>query len=166
MLNKSDKKIINFYKKIHNELLKFATVGAAAFVIDTSIYNLLRYTLLQNNPLFAKVISVTISMIFAWLGNRHWTYKGRNQKSATLELTLFITLNLIGLGISLACIWVSHYIFGFNSLLADNIAGNGIGLILGTSFRFATYRLWVFPENKQPQTQPETQKQPQYAKQN
>jgi putative flippase GtrA len=41
-------------------------------------------------------------------------------------------------------VWLSHYVLGFTSLLADNIANNVIGLLLGTLFRFAFYRWWVF----------------------
>ena len=39
---------------------------------------------------------------------------------------------------------ISHYVLGFTSLLADNIAANVVGLVLGTAFRFLMYRYWVF----------------------
>ena len=48
------------------------------------------------------------------------------------------------MGIALACLWISHYVLGFASPLADNIATNVIGLALGTAFRFTLYRFWVF----------------------
>jgi putative flippase GtrA len=48
------------------------------------------------------------------------------------------------MAISLLCLWTSHYLLGFTSLLADNIATNVIGLGLGTAFRFTFYRIWVF----------------------
>ena len=51
---------------------------------------------------------------------------------------------LIGLGIAAACLFVSHYVLGFTSTLADNVAGNGVGLVLGTAFRFAAYKALVF----------------------
>lgn len=46
--------------------------------------------------------------------------------------------------IGLTCLWVSHYVLGYTSLLADNISSNVIGLALGTVFRFWLYREWVF----------------------
>jgi putative flippase GtrA len=52
----------------------------------------------------------------------------------------------VGLLISVACLWFSHYALGFTSLLADNISANFVGLGLGTLFRFWSYRKWVFPE--------------------
>jgi hypothetical protein len=44
------------------------------------------------------------------------------------------------------CLWISHYLLGLDSALADNISANVIGLGLGTLFRFWSYRRWVFPE--------------------
>jgi len=50
----------------------------------------------------------------------------------------------IGLGLSLLCLAVSHYVLGFKSGLADNIAANVVGLAVGTTFRFWAYRQLVF----------------------
>ena len=52
------------------------------------------------------------------------------------------------MGIGLLCLWVSHYVLGFTSILADNISGNVIGLALGTAFRFTLYKLWVFAPHR------------------
>ena len=41
---------------------------------------------------------------------------------------------------------ISHYLLGLDSALADNISANVVGLVLGTLFRFWSYRKWVFPE--------------------
>jgi hypothetical protein len=43
---------------------------------------------------------------------------------------------------------VSHYVLGFESRLADNISANGVGLVLGTMFRFWSYRrfVWAAPD--------------------
>ncbi len=57
---------------------------------------------------------------------------------------MFFVLNLVGLSIALLCLAVSHYVLGFESRLADNIAANGIGLVLGTTFRFWSYRRFVW----------------------
>jgi hypothetical protein len=61
------------------------------------------------------------------------------------EYSLFFLLNAIGLLIALTCLGVSHYLLGFTSTLADNIAANVVGLALGTTFRFWSYRRFVFP---------------------
>jgi len=51
---------------------------------------------------------------------------------------------VIGMVIALACLAISHYALGLTSMLADNISANGVGLVLGTSFRFWSYRTFVF----------------------
>ena len=55
-------------------------------------------------------------------------------------------MNGAAMGIALLCLGVSHYVLGFTSPLADNIAANVVGLVLGTAFRFYAYRTWVFTE--------------------
>ena len=37
---------------------------------------------------------------------------------------------------------------GLSGPLADNIAANVVGLLLGTLFRFWSYRTWVFPAQR------------------
>jgi putative flippase GtrA len=63
------------------------------------------------------------------------------------ELAMFFLLNGVGMLISLSCLWISHYVLRFESALADNISANGIGLVLGTIFRFWGYHNWVFPND-------------------
>ncbi|GMA32329.1 GtrA family protein [Litorihabitans aurantiacus] len=126
------------------EIVRFAGVGGLAFVVDVGTYNLLRVTVLEDKPIGAKVISVAVAMVVAWLGNRYWTFAGRRRASAPGELIAFVVANLLGLLIAAACLVVSHYVLGFTSQLADNIAGNGVGLVLGTLFRYVVYRRFVF----------------------
>jgi putative flippase GtrA len=42
------------------------------------------------------------------------------------------------------CLAISRYILGFDSILADNISSNVIGVGIGTIFRFWAYRTLVF----------------------
>ena len=50
----------------------------------------------------------------------------------------------IAMGIAVGTLAISHYVLGFTSPLADNIAANVVGLALGTAFRVWSYRRWVF----------------------
>ena len=52
--------------------------------------------------------------------------------------------NLIGLGLSVATLVISHDLLGLTSRLADNISANVVGLALGTVFRYWSYRAFVF----------------------
>ncbi|RJK95496.1 GtrA family protein [Vallicoccus soli] len=140
------------------ELLKFGTVGALAFVVDVGTFNLLRVGL-DLGPLTSKTVSVVLATTVAYLGNRHWTFRHRGRPGVRREYALFFLFNGIGLAISLACLGFSHYVLGLTSPLADNVAANGVGLALGTAFRFWAYRRWVFPAVA-PELAPEAERSP------
>lgn len=131
------------------EVIKFGAVGAIAFVVDLGVFNLLRFGLggggpLEHKPLTAKVVSVVAATTVAWLGNRFWTFRHRRRASARREAVLFFVFNAAGLAIALGCLGVSHYVLGLRTALADNVSANGVGLVLGTLFRFWAYRRFVF----------------------
>ncbi|WP_134772658.1 GtrA family protein [Ornithinimicrobium flavum] len=139
------------YQVLVQELAKFGTVGALAFVLDTVLYNLLVFGLpgadpgpMADSPLWAKTVSAGVATVFSWLGNRWWTFRHRRSEGVPREFVLFVFFNVVGLGIALACLGFSRYVLGLDSQLADNISGNGIGLALGTLFRFWAYRTFVF----------------------
>lgn len=136
---------------MRTELGKFGVIGLVAYIIDLTIFNVLRFSggegPLYEKPLTAKVISVLAATTFAYFGNRHWTFKDRSRSSFRRQYTLFFVFNAVGMVISLSCLWVSHYLLGFESPLADNISANVVGLVLGTVFRFWGYHNWVFPND-------------------
>ena len=129
------------------ELAKFGTVGAISFLVDIAIFNAV--LLVLDKPLTAKVISTLFSATNAFLLNRAWSFKHRQRTTVRREYGLFFVLNVIGLAIALVCLGVSHYVLGFESRLADNVAANGVGLVLGTLFRFWSYRrfVWAAPDD-------------------
>src|SRR5690554_1268346 len=134
------------------QLMRFGVVGGVGFVIDVAIFNALRLTVLapdvtETGPLNAKVVSTTIAIACNWLGNRYWTFAApRRPRVARVarEGAAFALVSVGGMLIGLGCLWVSHYVLGFTSVLADNISSNVIGLALGAAFRFWLYRAWVF----------------------
>ena len=128
------------------ELVKFGAIGALAYVIDTGLFNLLAYGpghLLGEHPVTAKIIGASVATLFAWVGNRYWTFAAARRGSARRELVMFAIVNLGGIVIAAATLWISRYVFGFTSQLADNIAGNVLRVGLGRIFRYLCYRYLV-----------------------
>ncbi len=135
------------------ELIGFGAVGGIAYGVDVGLFNVLRFAgpgLLEDRPLTAKVVSASVATLVAWLGNRYWTFRRRRRVAAHRELVLFVVMNIAGLGIALACLGISHYVLGLTSALADNVSANGVGLVLGTAFRFLAYRHLVFTGDPPP----------------
>ncbi|KAB1650469.1 GtrA family protein [Pseudoclavibacter endophyticus] len=139
--------------RLVRQLGKFGLVGGVGFVIDISLYNVLVLTVLAPasiavGPLLAKTVSTLVAITTNWIGNRLWTFRQhRRRGDSAREGAEFFAVSLAGLVIGLVPLWVSHYLLGWNSLLADNIA-NVIGLGIGSIFRFALYRFWVFSPSR------------------
>jgi putative flippase GtrA len=141
------RRLIKRFEHLIHEVGKFGVVGAIAFAVDFSVFNLL---LNPIGPLPAKTVSTVISASVAFVGNRFWTWRHRPRSGLGREYGLYFLFNGVGLGIGLACLWLSHYGLGsfwpgvFQNRLADNISSLGVGMVLGTLFRFWSYRRIVF----------------------
>lgn len=133
--------------RLFPQLIKFGAVGAVGFAVNLLVFNLLMLFVLVNVPhktLFSTAIATLVAIGTNWVGNRYWAFSGNRNENATREGIEFFIVSLAGMAIPLLCVWVSHYLLGYQSLLADNISNNVVGLALGTVFRFAFYRWWVF----------------------
>ena len=143
------RRIYDRFRDLVHELGKFGTVGAVAYAVDTALFAML---LLVMESLTAKTVAALIAASVAFVGNRFWTWRHRARSGLAREYLLYFSLNGVGLAISLAVLGVSHYLLGtiwpvLQTPLADLISANVIGLAAGTSFRFWSYRRFVFREH-------------------
>jgi putative flippase GtrA len=142
------------------EVGKFGAVGGVAFLVDLAIFNILIGTGTESRV--AKTISMLIATTIAFLGNRFWTWRHSRHTHMARQYTLFFVINGVGLGISLACLTISHNLLGdiwpvLRTQAADNISGQLIGTALGTLFRFWSYRRFVFPADDTSEPAPAAQ---------
>lgn len=133
--------------------VKFGVVGLVGFVIDVTLFNLLRLGVFgedhwAQSAIGAKTISTSVAIVFNWLGNRYWTFRRHRRRNYVREFAEYLIVSLGGMAIALICLWVSHHVLGYTSLVADNIATNVVGLALGTAFRFLLYRYWVYGHHR------------------
>jgi putative flippase GtrA len=137
------------YRRLFFELVKFGLVGGMGFVVQVTASNILWATIFSPTvttagPVYAMLVSTLLAIIVNWLGNRYWTFRKERQTRIVRESVEFFAVSVVGMMIGVGCLWVSHYVLGYRTQLADNISGNVIGLILGAAFRFVLYRFWVF----------------------
>ncbi|MFV2197018.1 GtrA family protein [Nocardiopsis sp. LOL_012] len=126
------------------ELSRFASVGAVAYTVQLGVTNLL--WALGTDTMLGQAVGTLLSIAVAFVGNRFWTYRHRARTGYGRETALFLAMNAVGMLIQLGCQGTAVYILELEGPLASNIAGNVVGVGLGTLFRFWSYRTWVFPE--------------------
>ncbi len=149
------------FSHLFHELAKFGVVGGLTYLVDLGTFNVF-LQVLDLGPLTSKTLSTSIAASLAFLGNRFWTWRHRVSSGLTREYFLYFVFNAVGLLMSLLVLGFSHYILGgvwpdtFKNALADNIAGNLVGISFGTLFRFWSYRRWVFLPPDAPPVDPTT----------
>lgn len=148
------RRLYDRFSSLFRELAKFGTVGAIAFVVDFGGTNLLRYGA-HLGPLTSKTIATVIAATLSYLANRYWTWRHREQSGLAREYFLFFVLNGIGLLISLLIIGFVEYTLEMRDPLSYNISLI-IGTVLGTLFRFWSYKKWVFLPPELPPIDPHT----------
>ncbi|MEU9890404.1 GtrA family protein [Sphaerisporangium sp. NPDC051011] len=148
------RRLYDRFSSLLHEVAKFGAVGAVAFVVDFGGTNLMRYGV-QLGPLTSKVVATVVAATFAYLANRFWTWRHREQTGLAREYFLFFVLNGIGLLISLLIIGFVEYMLAMTDPLSYNISII-IGTALGTLFRFWSYKKWVFLPPGLPPVDPHT----------
>lgn len=135
------------------QLLKFAAIGAVGVIVNLTVFEALRLTVFEptvvaHGPLYATIAATLVAIAVNWIGNRYWAFAAERRPNRGREAAEFFAVSLVGMAIPLACVWMSHYVLGFTSVVSDTIANNVVGLALGTAFRFTLYRWWVFAPHR------------------
>lgn len=126
------------------QLASFATIGAVNVVLDVALFTAL--VLATGMPLTSKLAASVVAIGASYAMNARWTWPDAVRGRLRSRLPMFALLSLAGTGIAELCLVVSHYLLGLDSVLADNVSANGIGLALGLAWRFWSYGRWVFGE--------------------
>ncbi len=132
------------------EIAKFGVVGAIAFVIDNFTFAFLLYGPpgpmdgpLAGHHKLSSAGATAVATLVSWVGNRYWTFRDKRNVNRGRELLLFSFFNVVGLLITLGCVMIAVDVLHLRGLAWETTARN-IGIVLGTLFRFWTYRSYVF----------------------
>ena len=132
------------------QAVRFLLVGGFATVVDVGLFNLLHYDLLDVGlvigPLSAKVASTLVAGVVAFVGNRQWSFGAREPGRLHAQALAFVAVNAAALVLALLPLGIARYVLGLTGVVALNVAGNVLGLVLATALRFWGYRRWVFPD--------------------
>ncbi len=67
------------------EVLKFGTVGGAAFIVNSVTVWVLMMTIMSESHTKAKVVASIVATIFSWLMNRLWTFRDSRPKTGSVK---------------------------------------------------------------------------------
>jgi len=124
--------------------LKFLVVGGIGFVVDTGTLSLL-VLVFHFDPVLAKAIAFALAVLNNFVLNRLWTYPEARSKSVLTQVSLFVAVSCVGLGIALL---VFNFVHGLTvrhvseviSLYTAQAASVGVALFWNyAANRFITY---------------------------
>jgi putative flippase GtrA len=122
------------------EITAFGLIGALSLIIDLGLYNLLA----GNGWLKAKLVATVAATLFAYFGNRHWSFSHRARTTLGRETSYFFGINLVTLVFSELILGLFAYPLNQRG---DHVVMNVVNLVtigLGTIFRFWGYKRFVF----------------------
>lgn len=138
-------------QRLAAEIAKFLAVGGAATLVALLLFNVLVHGVpgsgpgwMNDQPLQAYALANLVGMAVSYRGSRSWAFRHREVAGPTGGRASYFVINTVTMAIPLLCLWVSRYVLGHDSALADNVAANVVGLGLGTVARFWAFRRFVF----------------------
>ncbi|HEX3925154.1 MAG TPA: GtrA family protein [Streptosporangiaceae bacterium] len=130
-------------RRLAHELPRFGVVGTLALTVTGVGTDMLHFRA-GAGPLESNVIATVAATALSFAGNRHWTFRHREQVSVSREGLLFFGLNGAALAIQLAVLGFATYLLGWHDRVGYNVA-LVTGIALGALFRFWSYRTLVWP---------------------
>ena len=104
------------------EVLKFGTVGGAAFVVNSITVWILMMTVMSEAHTKAKVIASVVATIFSWLMNRLWTFRESRSENWKREAIEFSLVNILGILVEAGCVAFSTYVLNLRTPTASFIS--------------------------------------------
>jgi putative flippase GtrA len=133
------------------EVARFMAVGAASTAVAIALYNWLAYapyhlwSPLHRHVTWSYVVAHGVGMLVSYELARRWAFRSRSGNKAGEGFLSYAVINIVTMvTIPLGCLWFSRHVLGEISQLADNLAGNVVGLLLSQAARFFLFRRFVF----------------------
>jgi putative flippase GtrA len=139
----SARRLYERFRQIIHEGAKFGIIGIIGVLVNNAIYQVL--VTHGIGQVTSSTVGFVVTAIMSYLGNRYWSFNKRERTTVHRETVLFFALNGVGLLIQDAAVGFNKFVLHNHGQLAGTIALN-VGILLGTLFRFWSYRKWVWAE--------------------
>jgi putative flippase GtrA len=130
------------FRLLIHEGAKFVVVGGTGSIVTLGGADILTFDVGVNRYASLTVATI-VATVITFVGNRYWTFRHRQGAGTTRESVMFFVLNGVGLLIQYASLGFFWDGLGLHTKLWYNVA-NFVGLVIGTLFRFWSYRKWVW----------------------
>lgn len=139
-------------RRIGTEAAKFSVVNVVATVVAVVLFNALVHGLpglygpgpLHDLPVATYFLANCVGMVISFYGSRRYAFKHRQPSGPAGGAVNYAIINVASFLIPMACLWVTRNVFGWSSVVADNVSANVVGALLGMLFRFWAFRRFVF----------------------
>ncbi|SFG52675.1 Putative flippase GtrA (transmembrane translocase of bactoprenol-linked glucose) [Lachnospiraceae bacterium C7] len=109
-------------KRLILQMFKFSIVGTSCFAIDYGLMIALT-ELLNMEYLYSSAVSFTVSVVINYLLSMQFVFQGKEDMHKLLEVTIFVALSILGLGLNLLLMWFVVEKFHISYIHAKIYAG-------------------------------------------
>ncbi len=140
------------------QFVKFNIVGVLNTLVDFLVFQALN--LLLGWTYLAQVVGYCCGIVNSYAWNSNWTFRDVRTRSAR-EITLFLIVNLVSLGVSLGVMWFCRTVLVIDdawvscwipAFLSSFIKGDTVCKLIAMPFaivvNYAGNRLFVFKESE------------------
>lgn len=128
-------------EKLLKQILRFGFVGGTAFVIDFVILWLLT-DIAKIDYLISNSISFAVSVVYNYILSTIWVFDTKREGKKAAELTVFIILSIIGLGLNQLLMWLAVEKVSINYMISKVIV-TGIVMV----YNFIARKLFLERKN-------------------
>ncbi|MDD5528123.1 MAG: GtrA family protein [Patescibacteria group bacterium] len=130
------KKTFAYFWSLRHQFVKYFIVGISAVVIDMSSLIFLKEAL-GIAPVFAVIANQAVVLIFVFLANKYWSFKGTAlSRGQIIRFAIVVTFDYF---FAVAAMYVFNHRLNFDYRLVR------LGSIaLAVSWNFFLYKYWVY----------------------
>ncbi len=103
------------------QVFRYLVSGGVAFLVDTGLLALLTECFGQQHLLLWTAISFAAGLCVTYLFSILWVFDNRSLRSRSAEVTIFILIGVMGLGLTELLMWLLTGKAGLHYLLAKVI---------------------------------------------
>ena len=124
---------------IRIQAFRYLVSGGTAFLVDAGLLALLTELFGREHLLVWTAIAFCAGLLITYLFSILWVFDNRSLKSRTVEVTIFVGIGVIGLGLTELLMWLFADKAGLHYLLSKIIT-----TVLVFVWNFAAKKLLLF----------------------